>query len=93
MDAAEIVALINACNPWNMGADTTFIGNPAKLIDARIINKSSNQNRPGTIIEILDENEKLIGLGIAKYGSDKAKERIGQKNQKPLVHYDYFYAI
>ncbi|MCO6164025.1 methionyl-tRNA formyltransferase [Flavobacterium sp. NRK F7] len=60
MDAAEIVALINACNPWNTGADTTFIGNPAKLIDARIINKSSNQNRPGTIIEILDENEICI---------------------------------
>ena len=47
----------------------------------------------GDIIKILDEDEKLIGLGIAKYGSDKAKERIGQKNQKPLVHYDYFYAI
>ena len=39
----------------------------------------------------MDENQKLIGLGIAEYGSDKAKERIGQKNQKPLVHYDYLY--
>ena len=47
----------------------------------------------GDIIKILDEDEKLFGLGIAKYGSDKARERIGQKNQKPLVHYDYFYAI
>ncbi|WP_199119834.1 glutamate 5-kinase [Pedobacter sp. ASV28] len=46
----------------------------------------------GDIIKILDEEEKLIGLGIAKYGSDKARERIGQKNEKPLVHYDYFYA-
>jgi glutamate 5-kinase len=48
--------------------------------------------KKGDIIKIIDENEKLIGLGIAKYGSDKARERIGQKNQKPLVHYDYFYA-
>ena len=47
----------------------------------------------GDLIKIFDESEKLIGLGIAKYGSDKARERIGQKNQKPLVHYDYFYAV
>ncbi len=47
----------------------------------------------GDLIKIFDESETLIGLGIAKYGSDKTKERIGQKNQKPLVHYDYFYAV
>ena len=47
----------------------------------------------GDIIKILDEQGKLIGLGIAKYGADKARERIGLKNQKPLVHYDYFYAV
>ena len=47
----------------------------------------------GDIIKILGEDGKLIGLGIAKYGADKARERMGQKNQKPLVHYDYFYAV
>lgn len=45
----------------------------------------------GDIIKIVDEENNLIGLGIAEYGSDKAKERIGQKNQKALVHYDYLY--
>lgn len=47
----------------------------------------------GDIIKVLGEDGKLIGLGIAKYGADKARERMGQKNQKPLVHYDYFYAL
>ncbi|MVO11101.1 methionyl-tRNA formyltransferase [Flavobacterium sp. TP390] len=66
MDAAEIVALINACNPWNTGADTTFIGQPAKLIEARVIDKSSNENQPGTIIEILDENQICIATADNK---------------------------
>lgn len=47
----------------------------------------------GDIIRLTDENNVLIGLGIAEYNSDKAKERTGQKGQKPLVHYNYFYAV
>jgi len=47
--------------------------------------------KKGDIIKLVDTDEKLIGLGIAEYSADKAKENIGQKNQKPLVHYDYLY--
>lgn len=47
--------------------------------------------KKGDIIKLIDGHEKLIGLGIAEYGADKAREKIGQKNQKPLVHYDYLY--
>ena len=47
----------------------------------------------GDIIKIVDEQHALIGLGIAEYGSDKARERIGLKKQKALVHYDYFYLV
>jgi len=47
----------------------------------------------GDIIRITDENDQLIGLGIAQYGVEKARERLGMKKQKPLVHYDYFYSI
>ncbi|HEY4197994.1 MAG TPA: PUA domain-containing protein, partial [Mucilaginibacter sp.] len=45
----------------------------------------------GEIIKLVDEHDKLIGLGIAEYSAEKAREKIGQKNQKPLVHYDYLY--
>jgi glutamate 5-kinase len=45
----------------------------------------------GDIIKLIDEAGRQIGVGIAEYGSDKARERIGQKKQKPLVHYDYLY--
>lgn len=45
----------------------------------------------GDIIRLLDEGGKPIGIGIAEYGSDKALERLGLQNQKPLVHYDYLF--
>ncbi|MCC9168966.1 glutamate 5-kinase [Pontibacter harenae] len=47
----------------------------------------------GDIIKIIDENEKLVGLGIAEYSSEKAQEQLGQKDLKPLVHYDYLFLI
>ena len=54
MDSEEIIALINACNPWNNGADTLFMGEQAKIIAATHLNKSHN-TFPGTITEITPE--------------------------------------
>jgi len=45
------------------------------------------------IIKILDETGKQIGLGCAAYSSDEARERIGKRSNKPLVHYDYLYLV
>lgn len=45
----------------------------------------------GEIIKLIDEHNVQIGLGIAEYSADKAGEWIGQKNKRPLVHYDYLY--
>ena len=45
----------------------------------------------GDIIKIIDENEREIGLGLARYGHKKASEVIGLKNQKPVIHYDHLY--
>lgn len=47
--------------------------------------------KKGDIIKIYDEKNKVIGLGIAQYNAEKAQERIGVKNQKALIHYDYLY--
>src|SRR6185312_4196028 len=45
----------------------------------------------GEIIKLVDGDNKPVGLGIAEYGAEKAAEWLGQKNKKPLVHYDYLY--
>lgn len=43
------------------------------------------------IVKIIDHIGKELGVGKVQYDSDKAREMIGKKNQKPLVHYDYLY--
>ncbi|MBZ4043293.1 methionyl-tRNA formyltransferase [Flavobacterium hibisci] len=53
MSADEIIALINACNPWNTGADATLLGEQVKIIMASILDESHN-NLPGTIVTITD---------------------------------------
>lgn len=75
----------------NEGAKIALTSSKAtSLLPIGIVKLQDNFNK-GEIIKLLDEHGRLIGIGIAEYGSDKAKERIGQKNQKALVHYDYLY--
>jgi glutamate 5-kinase len=47
--------------------------------------------KKGDIIRIVDENDREVGLGLARYGYKKAKEVLGLKNQAPLIHYDHLY--
>ena len=75
----------------NDGAKSALTSSKAtSLLPIGIVGVVADFNK-GEIIKLVDEHDKLIGLGIAEYGSEKARERIGQKNQKPLVHYDYLY--
>jgi glutamate 5-kinase len=75
----------------NAGAKNALTSKKASsLLPIGIVNILSDFKK-GEIIKLVDDNNELIGLGIAEYGADKAKESIGQKNQKPLVHYDYLY--
>jgi glutamate 5-kinase len=43
------------------------------------------------IIKIVDQDGRSLGVGKVQYDSDKAREMLGKKNQKPLVHCDYLY--
>jgi methionyl-tRNA formyltransferase len=53
MSGNEIIALINACNPWNTGADATLLGEQIKIISASLLHSKHN-NQPGTIVSIGD---------------------------------------
>lgn len=55
MTASEIIALINSCNPWNMGADTSFEGEQIKIITASLFDQSYENALPGTIL-VINEN-------------------------------------
>jgi len=43
------------------------------------------------IVKIIDQNGHSLGVGKVQYDSEKAREMLGKKNQKPLVHCDYLY--
>jgi glutamate 5-kinase len=45
----------------------------------------------GDIIRIKAENGEVLGVGMAQYGSEVAVSCLGEKNKKPLVHYDYLF--
>ncbi|MDZ7900645.1 MAG: PUA domain-containing protein [Arcicella sp.] len=46
----------------------------------------------GDILLIQDETGAKIGLGRAEYASKLTRSsESSQKNQKPLIHYDYLY--
>jgi len=45
----------------------------------------------GDVIEICDINSNKLGYGISQYSIKEANEKIGAKNIKPLIHYDYMF--
>ena len=45
--------------------------------------------KKGDIVRIMDENGRILGLGMAQYGVEKARENLGKNGKKALVHYDY----
>lgn len=75
----------------NAGAREALTSNKATSLLPVGITDIISDFKKGEIIKLIDNNNELIGLGIAEYGADKAKESMGRKNQKPLVHYDYLY--
>ena len=45
----------------------------------------------GDVIRIVGENGSVIGVGRARYDCKEARELLGQKDLKPLIHCDYLY--
>lgn len=45
----------------------------------------------GDLIEIINEQNKKIGVGVARYNSQKLTDYIGEKNKPALIHYDYLH--
>jgi len=45
----------------------------------------------GDIVKIIGENNEKLGFGIAEYNSAKAKELMGTKNARPVIHYNHMF--
>jgi glutamate 5-kinase len=47
----------------------------------------------GDVIRILGENGRVLGCGRARYDHEEARRVMGQRGQKPLIHYDYLFLL
>ncbi len=55
------------------------------------ISKVEGNFDKGDLIKLCGPDGHGIGLGIARYSADEARNAMGKKDQKPLVHYDYLF--
>jgi glutamate 5-kinase len=75
----------------NEGAKAVLLSSKANSLLPVGITEVIGKFKKGDIIKIVDEQDNELGLGLVRYGYRKAKESIGLKNQKPIVHYDHLY--
>lgn len=90
MSSEEIITLINSCNPWNTGADTSFEGEQVKIIVASLYNQSHQNSNPGTILAITEDghiavacsDDKQVAVEVLKtdFGIITAKQFNFQEN-------------
>lgn len=75
----------------NEGARKVLLSDKAhSLLPVGVI-KVEGKFKKGDLIKIVDEQDHEVGLGLARYSYEKAREVIGLKNQKPVIHYDHLY--
>ncbi|MDX2194892.1 MAG: glutamate 5-kinase [Cytophagales bacterium] len=75
----------------NAGAASALVSSKAVSLLPVGITRIEGDFQKGDIVLIIDNNAKVLGLGKVQYHAKKAMELIGEKNQKPLVHYDYLF--
>ena len=47
----------------------------------------------GDVIQIRNTAGKVLGCGRARYDNEEARQLMGKRGQKPLVHYDYLFLL
>ena len=75
----------------NEGAKNALLGEKATSVLFVGVTRIQGDFEKDDIVKILDENSQQISIGKVQYDSKKARQLIGKKGQRPLVHYDYLY--
>ncbi|MDL2310278.1 glutamate 5-kinase [Parabacteroides sp. OttesenSCG-928-B22] len=73
----------------NEGASTALLCPKAISVLLVGVTRIVGDFEKGDIVRIFDDKGQQIGVGCADYNSKEAVPLIGQRDLKPLVHYDY----
>jgi glutamate 5-kinase len=73
------------------GAEKILLSKGSQSLLPVGVTKVEGVFKKGDTIDIKNEAGKRLGSGVAQYGADEAKDLIGKKGGKALVHYDYLF--
>ena len=78
----------------NAGAETALLDR-SRLASLLPVGIESIDGRfsSGDVIQIRNAAGQVLGCGRARYGHEEARQLMGKRGQKPLVHYDYLYLV
>jgi glutamate 5-kinase len=78
----------------NSGAETALLDSSrlTSLLPVGIEAVHGPFNR-GDVIQIRNPAGEVLGCGRARYDHEEAEKKMGQRGQKPLIHYDYLYLV
>ena len=75
----------------NNGAKEVLTGNKATSVLFVGVTEIKGDFEKDDIVKIINDKGLQVGVGKAQYDSEKARQLIGKKGQRPLIHYDYLY--
>ncbi len=76
----------------NQGAEEALLDTNrlASLLPVGIESIEGDFDR-GDVIRIISLSGRVLGCGRARYDHNEARQFLGQRGHKPLIHYDYLY--
>jgi glutamate 5-kinase len=78
----------------NKGAEIALLDSShlASLLPVGVDSVDGHFDR-GDVIRILNASGKVLGCGKARYDHRESAKLMGQRGQKPIIHYDYLYLV
>jgi glutamate 5-kinase len=75
----------------NEGAVRSLLSNRASSVLLVGVTEVKGQFLKGDLVQLLDEQGNILGLGRSEYSAETARKKLGERGAKPLIHYDYLY--
>lgn len=75
----------------NQGAEKALSSSQATSLLLVGVTQIKGDFEKDDIVRIINESGRPMGVGCTNYSSQEARSLIGDRDRKPLIHYDYLY--